>query len=104
MADKRITPARPDLAAAHLKGRVDAPRFAEGQTQSVMVGRTSLRVRPSLDAAQDSELLLGESFTVYENKNGWAWGQAARDLYVGYVQALALGELFAPQARVSALM
>jgi len=104
MADRRVTPARPDLAAAHLKGRVDAPRFAEGQTQSVIVGRTSLRVRPSLDAAQDSELLLGESFTVYEDKNGWAWGQASRDLYVGYVQVSALGAPFAPQATVSALM
>ena len=39
-------------------------------------GRASLRAQPSDGAAQDSELLLGESFTVYERTNGWAWGQA----------------------------
>ena len=104
MADKRLTPARADLAAAHLKGTVEAPRFADGQKHSVIVGRASLRLRPSNDAAQDSELLLGETFTVYENNAGWAWGQAARDLYVGYVAASALGAPFTPQARVSALM
>jgi cell wall-associated NlpC family hydrolase len=104
MADKRLTPARPDLAAAHMKDIVDAPRFAEGEKQSVMIGRASLRVRPSDDAAQDSELLLGESFIVYEKKDGWAWGQAARDLYVGYVKAAALGAPFKVQATVSALM
>ena len=41
---------------------------------------------PSDDAAQDSELLFGEIFTVYERKDGWAWGQAASDHYVGYVR------------------
>ena len=61
MADKRVTPARPDLAAAHLKGEVDAPRFAEGEKFSVGVGRAALRVRPTDDAGQDSELLFGES-------------------------------------------
>jgi hypothetical protein len=104
MADRRLTPARPDLAAAHLKGRVDAPRFAEGQKFAVGVGRASLRMRPSDDAAQDSELLFGEIFTVYDFADGWAWGQAANDLYVGYVRANALVETFVANASVSALM
>ncbi|MDQ2953739.1 MAG: peptidase P60, partial [Pseudomonadota bacterium] len=30
--DPRITPARPDLAAKHLEGKVDAARFVEGET------------------------------------------------------------------------
>ena len=104
MADKRLTPARPDLAAAHLKGTVDAPRYAEGEKFSVCVGRTGLRVRPSADAAQDSELLFGEVFTVYDCAHGWAWGQAANDLYVGYVAEDALATVFATQGRVSALL
>lgn len=104
MLDKRVTPARADLAAAHLKGLVDAPRFAEGEKFSVNVGRTSLRVQPCDDAAQDSELLFGESFTVYDRANGWAWGQAANDLYVGYVKDSALATPFMGEARVSALM
>src|SRR5436305_1874159 len=104
MADKRITPARPGLAAAHLKGQVDAPRYAEGEKFSICLGRTALRVRPSDEAAQDSELLFGESFTVYDRANGWAWGQAANDLYVGYVREEALAAPFATRARVSALL
>jgi cell wall-associated NlpC family hydrolase len=104
MADKRLTPARPDLAAVHLKGTVDAPRYAKGEKFSIAVGRTSLRVRPSNDAAQDSELLFGEAFTVYDRAHGWAWGQAANDLYVGYVKDDALAAPFAADAKVSALL
>ncbi len=104
MADKRVTPARADLAAAHLKGVVDAPRYAEGEKFSVGIGRASLRVRPSDEAAQDSELLFGEIFTVYDLAEGWAWGQAANDLYVGYVRQDTLAKPFKPEARVSALM
>jgi cell wall-associated NlpC family hydrolase len=104
MADKRITPARPDLAAAHLKGKVEAACFAEGEKFSVAQGRASLRVSPSDTAAQDSELLFGEIFTVYENSNGWAWGQGARDHYVGYVKAEALAAPFTPQLQVNALL
>jgi hypothetical protein len=29
--DRRITPARPDLAAEHLRGIVEAPRYAVGE-------------------------------------------------------------------------
>jgi cell wall-associated NlpC family hydrolase len=104
MADKRVTPVRPDLAAAHLKGTVDAPRYAEGEKFSVCAGRTGLRVRPSTDAAQDSELLFGEVFTVYDRAHGWAWGQAANDLYVGYVAEESLTAPFAAEAKVSALL
>jgi cell wall-associated NlpC family hydrolase len=103
-SDRRVTPARADLAAAHLKGKVDAQRFADGEKFSVAIGRASLRLRPSDDAAQDSELLFGEVFTVYDRADGWAWGQAANDLYVGYVRESALTKPFAAAARVSALM
>ena len=104
MADKRLTPARPDLAAAHLKGKVDAPRFAEGEKFTICLGRTSLRMRPSVEAAQDSELLFGEVFTIYDRKDGWVWGQAANDLYVGYVKDSSLAPPFAADAKISALM
>jgi hypothetical protein len=104
MADKRVTPARPDLAAAHLKGVADAPRFVDGKNFSVCLGRASLFAWPAGDASQDSELLFGESFTVYDSAHGWAWGQAATDLYVGYVRESALSAPFAREAKVSALM
>lgn len=104
MTDRRITPARSDLAAAYLKGTVDAPRYVEGQKMSVAVGRASLRMRPAPDAAQDSELFYGESFTVYDRAGGWAWGQAESDLYVGYLREDQLAPHFAVTARVSALL
>ena len=100
MADSRLTPARPDLAAAHLRGKIEAARYVEGETCSVACGRSSLRRRPSDDAAQDSELLLGEAVTVYERKDGWAWVQAQTDSYVGYVRETALGPPVAADARV----
>jgi cell wall-associated NlpC family hydrolase len=100
MADSRLTPARPDLAAAHLKGRVEAARYAEGEVCSVIHGRVALRHSPADDAAQDSELLLGESVTVYERKAGWAWVQARMDSYVGYAREAALGPVLAADARV----
>ena len=100
MADSRLTPARPDLAAAHLRGKVEAARYVEGEPCSVTRGRASLRRRPSDDAAQDSELLLGEAVTVYERKDGWAWVQAEMDSYVGYMREGALGPRIANDARV----
>jgi cell wall-associated NlpC family hydrolase len=104
MADKRLTPARPDLAAAHLKGQVEAARFAEGEKFSVRHGRASLRVRPADSAAQDSELLFGEIVTAYEQKDGWSWIQAQTDGYVGYVRSEALGRDETATSRVIALM
>lgn len=102
--DKRVTPVRADLAASHLRGQVDAPRFADGMTASIRVGRASLRARPAADAPQDSELLYGEGFTVYDRADGWAWGQADRDGYVGYLREDQLGPYVPAEVRVSALM
>lgn len=102
--DRRTTPARPDLAAAHLRGKVEAAAFADGKVYAITRGRASLKTAPSCDASQDSELLYGESFTVYEEKECWAWGQATLDGYVGYVHTIALGEAVIPTHRVSVLM
>jgi cell wall-associated NlpC family hydrolase len=100
MADRRLTPARPDLAAAHLRGTVEAAHFVEGAPASVIWGRAALRAAPSDGAPQDSELLRGEAVTVYERKNGWAWVQAKTDSYVGYAREAALGPAMAADAHV----
>ena len=103
--DPRLTPARPDLAAMHLRGRVTASRFVDGKLQQIVRGRIGLRAKPDHDACMDSELLFGEGFTVYETSNGWAWGQAAGDGYVGYLRDMALDEgATPPDHRVVALM
>ncbi len=102
--DRRVTPARPDMAAAQLKGLVDAPRFVEGVHEEVVVEIADLRSRPTLDAPLDSQALRGERFTVYEIEEGWAWGQLERDSYVGFLPAAALApERNAPTHRVAVL-
>ncbi len=94
--DRRITPARPDLAALALKGQVNASHFAEGEVMQVVTGSAALRREPRPDAALDTEALMGEAVTVYERFEGWAWGQLAGDGYVGYLPETALGALTAP--------
>ena len=102
--DPRITPARPDLAAAHLKGKVAAQRYAEGSPQVITRGRMALHAHPSTDAPLETELLFGQTFVVYEHANGWAWGQAAFDGCVGYVHTIGCAEgPGIPSHRVSAL-
>ena len=101
--DRRTTPARPDLAAAHLRGRVEAARFETGETKRVVAPIAALRRSPAHDAPQDTEALHGETIVVYEEKDGWAWGQLERDSYVGYIEAAALGALAPATHRIDAL-
>ena len=49
-----------------------------------------LKRSPRPDASLDTQLLYGESVTVYEDDDGWGWVQAARDGYVGYAAMNAL--------------
>lgn len=98
--DRRITPARPDLAASYLRGKLDAARYVEGEGRAVAVGRAGLHARPDSASEQVSEVLAGDIFTVYEQARGLAWGQCRSDGYVGYVRADALGPVIAPDARV----
>jgi cell wall-associated NlpC family hydrolase len=101
--DRRLTPARADLAAAHLRGLVDAPRYAEGRAMRIIAASAPLRRSPQADAPLETEALHGESVTVYDEQDGWAWAQLERDQYVGYLPEAALGALSAPTHRVAAL-
>src|SRR5947209_2309896 len=62
--DPRVTPARPDMAAIHLAGRVTAARYVEGESRIVIDPQAPLRRAPSPDAALDTEALMGERVTV----------------------------------------
>jgi hypothetical protein len=101
--DKRLTPARDDLAAAYLRGKVDALEFVEGEAATVIASCASLRAAPADDAPQDSELLFGETVAVYEREDGWAWVQADNDRYVGYVFEDALDDMPEADAKIVAL-
>jgi len=88
--DPRVHAFRADLAAAELRGRIDAPRYADARIATVVQGVAPLRNAPAEDAGLDTQLLYGERFDVYDEKDGWAWGQALYDRYVGYVPVSAL--------------
>jgi hypothetical protein len=91
MHDPRLTPARSDLAAKYLEGKVQADRFVSGEELEVIEPVASLREQPSPDAMLMTQALLGERVTVYDrNGEGWAWGQLAGDGYVGWLPDAAL--------------
>jgi len=89
--DPRITPARPDLAASQLAGKVAAARFVGGQVREIADASAPVRRAPSPDAGLDTEALKGERVTIYDsNEEGWSWGQLASDDYVGWLPTSAL--------------
>ena len=102
--DRRLTPARPDLAARHLDGRVEALAFADPMPMRVVAPSAPLRREPRADAALDTEALAGEAVRVYEQHEGWAWVQLVGDSYVGYLPEDALaGDAAVPTHRVRVL-
>jgi cell wall-associated NlpC family hydrolase len=89
--DPRVTPARPDLAAAHLAGKVEAARFVEGTAYEVFDPVAPVRRSPVPDALLETEALRGERITIYdEDGEGWGWGQLHSDSYVGWLPMNAL--------------
>ena len=102
--DRRLTPARPDLAARHLIGQVEARVFVDPEPMRVVAPSAPLRREPRPDAPLDTEALCGEAVDVYERFEGWAWVQLRTDGYVGYLPDDALRpDALAPTHRVRAL-
>jgi cell wall-associated NlpC family hydrolase len=95
MSDPRLTLARADLADLDLQGLVAAERFEAPTLRQVAVPTAALRKVADPFAEQWDQLLFGERFAVLEVKDGFAWGQATRDGYVGFV---AEQDLVAPGA------
>ncbi len=102
--DLRLTLARPDLASLALEGSVRATRFEATKAMRLVIPAAAVRAAPSVDAEQLDQLLFGELFEVLEIEDGFAWGQAARDGYVGWVEAGGLSARpLEPTHRVTAL-
>jgi cell wall-associated NlpC family hydrolase len=100
--DPRLTPARPDLAAAYLRGKVAADDYVEGHAWHVCAGTADVRHAPAPDAPLDTQALYGEEVMLYEDHEGFGWVQLARDGYVGYMSMAALAEgQFKPTHRVT---
>jgi Bacterial dipeptidyl-peptidase Sh3 domain/NlpC/P60 family len=105
MDDPRLTPARGDIAAKHLEGKVEAARFVDGETFEVIETLAPVRDRPTGDAMLLTQALAGERVTIYDRSDeGWAWGQLDGDGYVGWLPANALMPLREPPThKVTAL-
>jgi cell wall-associated NlpC family hydrolase len=103
--DPRLTPARADLAARCLEGKVAAARFVDGEVREVVEPQVPVRRAPAFDAPLDTEALMGERVTVFEtSEEGWAWGQLGIDRYVGFMPASGLAPPGpAPTHRVGAV-
>jgi hypothetical protein len=105
MDDPRLTPARPDLAAQHLEGRIEAARFVTGEEFEIYDALVPLRSEPFSGAMLLTQALKGERITIYDrNDEGFAWGQLSNDGYVGWLPDRALAKpAAAPTHKITAL-
>jgi cell wall-associated NlpC family hydrolase len=104
LPDPRRHAYREDLAAASLRDLIKAPRYVIGETRQLEAPVLPLRREPRFDATLDSEALFGETVTLFDESEGWAWVQLARDCYVGYMPSEGLARtITAPTHRVAAL-
>jgi dipeptidyl peptidase-like protein/NlpC/P60 family protein len=105
MDDPRLTPARPDLAAQHLEGKVKAARFVTGEEFEIYDALVPLRNEPFSGAELVTQALKGEHVTIYDrNDEGFAWGQLNGDGYVGWLPDRALAKPgAAPTHKITAL-
>jgi hypothetical protein len=86
MDDPRLTPARPEVAAKYLEGKVKAARFVAGEEFCVTSAISPLREAPNANALLSTQALKGERVTIYDrNHEGWSWGQLNSDGYVGWI-------------------
>jgi cell wall-associated NlpC family hydrolase len=105
MDDPRLTPARPDLAAKYLEGKVKATRFVTGEVFEISEAVAPVHSDPSSQAEQVTQALKSERITIYDrNGEGWAWGQLNGDGYVGWVPDRVLSPPSdAPTHRITAI-
>jgi cell wall-associated NlpC family hydrolase len=105
MHDPRLTPARPDLAAKYLEGKVEAARFVTGEEFEVTDAIAPVRREPFSGAMLETQALKGERVTIYDhNDEGWAWGQLNGDGYVGWIPERALSKPgAAPTHKITAI-
>ena len=102
--DPRLNATRSDLADERLRGRVSATRYVAGVAGQIVRGLVALRRRPGHGEPLDTEVIFGETVTVFDTAGGFSWVQLDRDGYVGYVPADVVSrEIVAPTHRVSAL-
>jgi len=102
--DRRLTLIHEGLAARALEGLIPAERYRDPDPMQVSAPAAPLRRQPREDAEQESLLLFGERFDVLIEQDGHAFGQSARDGYVGWAPLEALSApVLVPTHRISAI-
>lgn len=91
--DTRLHAFRSDLADARLEGEVVAERFVSGTPARVKSAVADVLKEPSPGAGINTQFLYGDGVIVFETNSGFAWVQAERDGYVGYVRDTDLEDL-----------
>lgn len=90
MSDRRLTPANGRVAHVSLKGQVVAERFTEGDPARIAVPLADLLAAPA--GRRDRQVLMGEEVLVLDRHEGFAFVQAKKDGYCGYLPETALGD------------
>jgi cell wall-associated NlpC family hydrolase len=100
VTDRRLTPANDRAALESLRGIATSPRFVPGEAARIALPLVDLCRAPA--GLRDRQLLLGDSVTVIDRHDGWAFVQATKDDYCGYLPDAALGDARLPTHRVAA--
>lgn len=87
--DRRLTPMADGIALRLVEGKVAADQFVAGDAGIICVSVTDLCVKPA--GARDRQLLLGDAVTVVHHRDDWAFLQADKDGYCGWVRRDAIG-------------
>lgn len=88
--DRRLTPSNGRVAALSLVGKVEAERFTQGTPARITAPVADLCPTPG--GPRDRQVIWGEAVTVYETHAGYAFVQADKDGYVGYLRTDHIGE------------
>lgn len=102
--DPRITAIQGDLASMALQGLIAAKTYQIPIPMQVSAPVVPIRAAPEGDAEQWDQMIFGEGFDLLAEADGFGWGQARRDGYVGYVDLAALSApVLAPTHQISGL-
>lgn len=102
--DPRVTALQGPMASLALQGRMAAKTYRAPIPMQVSAAVVPIRAAPVGDAEQWDQMIFGETFDLLDEVDGFGWGQAHRDGYVGYVDLAALSApVLAPTHRISAL-
>lgn len=87
--DRRLTPSNGRVALEAWRDRVEALHYAPGEQAAVVGAVVDLLDRPS--GKRDRQVLWGDAITVIDRQDDWAFVQAAKDGYCGYIPVQSVG-------------